>query len=218
MDREQVKEYLSTEEGRGLVAEQGYSKLSKESVSSFLDTEDGKALKFSIGDTAHNNYIKKMEEKGQKIYDADKLKGLRETWRLEDNPTLTPEQVELKEMRTKFANMEKKETMGKNYKEAIKLNEAFGIPNEFLDKFVVEDFEATKTNIETFGNLFKSALEKVREDTLNGIKAGTTKPGSGKTVTNKEALEGEIKELSKQPMTPTNRALIIKKRGQLESL
>lgn len=200
MDKDQVLEYLGSEEGQGLITEQGYSKLTKESVSSFLEgTEEGKALQFSIGDKTHNNYVKKLEEKGGKMFDADGLKAFEMEISKKLNPALTPLELEVKELRKEREQDKRDKTISNNYKEALKLNETLGLPSELLDKLVVEDFESTKVEIEKFGGIFKNIIDTKVESIVKERMGSSYKPTGGTGEPN--ALMEEYKQALKSGNT-----------------
>ena len=204
MEKEQFIEYLNSEDGQGLISEQGFSKLSKESVSSFLEgTEEGKALQFSIGDKTHNNYMKKLEEKGSKVYDGEALKSLREQWRQEDNPALTPDQVEIRELKNRLDKKEKDEKATNNYKAAKKLNENIGLPSNVLDAYLerrsMDDLETTSKDLEGFGKIYKDAIDSKVESIVKERMGSSYKPTGGTGEPN--ALMEEYKQALKSGNT-----------------
>ena len=140
-DTQEVKDFLVTLQPK--ITPDVFKKLIEE------DT-DIKATHFSLIDSARSKGIESWKTNNlQKLVDEEVAKR---------NPKETEEQKQLRELREQFANLEKDKTKSSLLNTALKLAQEKQIPTDFIDKFVGNDEDETKQNIERFAKVFQDAV------------------------------------------------------------
>jgi len=112
---------------------------SNEEGKSYFDTRVGKGI-----ETFKTNNL-------QKLIDAEMLK---------KNPALTPEQLQIQELKQKFADMEKSKTKVEQMSKYKDILQQKKIPSNMVDFLLNDDEETTNANIAIFEDSMKSYIEE----------------------------------------------------------
>lgn len=124
--------------------------------------QDFKSFMDSECDKYSAKAIKTMKEKG--TWESEFANELHAKY---PNLITDPKDKELLEMKNKIAEMEAKDARNNLLKDALKYASEKGIPNKFVEKFLGEDLNTTKANLDEFQTEWDSALEKASNDFLS---------------------------------------------------
>ncbi|MFA5750380.1 MAG: hypothetical protein WC895_04115 [Candidatus Shapirobacteria bacterium] len=178
---EQVKEFIEANKSNADVAEYIVSvsvdkPMNAELVSAYLQTTEGKNLIQPMMDQRVTDAIKTHDEKQKPKIDAlVKSQIAAEMLRL--NPTETPEQREMRELRQKTKEMEDQWEADKRNSKIKELAFKEGIDPLFIEGTPFNSVEESQLWMQRFKEFHNKALEKE----LNERLASTSfKPGSGK--------------------------------------
>lgn len=157
-ESDEVKSYL-----------QGFKSLDLDGVKSFLESnEDGKGYLQSFTDGKVTKGIETFKQNNlQKLVEAEMLK---------KNPKLTPEQLRIQELESKFADMEKAKSraeMSNKFKDVLGDKK---IPSSLTNFLLADDEDVTNANITLFEDSMKSYIDAMVEDR---IKQGSYTPPKG---------------------------------------
>lgn len=155
-DNEEVNDLL-----KGTDIEEGFKKAGQEeglTLDNFKtkvkSDKDFKSYIDSMNDSYHAKALKTMKEKG--------------TWENEFSVELKskfpdlvtdPKDKQLLEMQKKVEAMEAKEAKAELLKEALKYAGEKKLPNDFVERFLGEDLESTKGNLDGFAEQWSKAIE-----------------------------------------------------------
>lgn len=171
----EVQEYLTTnaeiEEVKTYL--QGFKTLDLDGVKNFLESnEDGKGYLQSFSDSKVTKGIETFKQNNlQKLVDAEILKR---------NPKLTPEQLEVENLRKEIESIKSEKAraeMTAKYKDV--LNEK-KIPSNLTSFLLGNDEDVTSANITLFEDAMKTYIESMVEDRL---KQGSYTPPIGDITT-----------------------------------
>ncbi|KHF40710.1 DUF4355 domain-containing protein [Halalkalibacter okhensis] len=166
MNLEDVKKFL--EENKGQEDVKGYleglSKVTSEGVTAFLDTDEGKKL---LQPKLDSYFTKGLETwKGnnlQKLVDEEVAK---------KNPSETPEQKEIRELKEKFATIETEKTRETLKNKALSTLSEKKLPTFLLDKLIGNDEDSTNESLIKFEEVWNSSIQSIKEELLK--ENGTT--------------------------------------------
>ncbi|MBU3142214.1 DUF4355 domain-containing protein [Clostridium sp. CF012] len=151
----EVIEYMNTNKENDEVKSYvgGLNKMDLTGVKSFLETNDeGKGYLSSYSDSKVTKGIETFKTNNlQKLIDAEMLK---------KNPSLTPDQLEMQNLKQKFADMEKSKTKAEQmskYKDVLQQKK---IPSNMVDFLINDDETVTNANISLFEDSMKSYIEE----------------------------------------------------------
>lgn len=125
------------------------------------EDKDFKSYIDSLNDSHHAKAIKTMKEKG--------------TWENEFNDVLKtkypdlikdPKDKQMLEMQKKIEKMEAKEKRTELLKEALKYAKEKNIPDDFVEKFLGDDIDSTKTNLDGFAEEWTKRITETVESKL----------------------------------------------------
>lgn len=97
-------------------------------------------------------------------------------------------EYERDKLQKELENLKKTNTLSEMGKTARKMlsDDGLNIPDELVGMIVAEDAETTKANVESFGKLFKAAVQDAVKDALKGKAPGT---GGASTVTKEDIMK-----------------------------
>lgn len=131
--------------------------------------KDFKAYIDRLNDTYHAKALKTMKEKG--------------SWETEFNDVLKtkypnlvtdPKEIEILEMKKKIEDMEKEASRRELLNDAMKYAGEKKIPSAFVERFLGDDLDITKTNLNEFAENWSKAMES---EINNKIKSSSYVPG-----------------------------------------
>lgn len=169
----EIQEYLTTNSESDEVKSylQGFKSLDLDGVKSFLESdEDGKGYLQSFTDS--------KVTKGIDSWKTNNLNKLVEAELLKRNPKLTPEQLEVENLRKEIETIKSEKTraeMTAKYKDV--LNEK-KIPSTLTNFLLGDDEDVTSANITIFEESMKSYIDAMVEER---IKRGSYTPPRGDT-------------------------------------
>lgn len=95
------------------------------------------------------------------------------------------ERDQLKEELNKLKKTNTLSEMGKTARKLLS-DDGLNVPDELVGMIITENAETTKANVDSFGKLFKAAVQNAVKDVLKGKVPGT---GGGSTVTKEDILK-----------------------------
>jgi predicted metal-dependent peptidase len=140
-----VKDYLA-----------GLTKITPEGVTTFLDTDEGKRLLQPRLDQYHTKGLESWKEKNLSKITADAVDAeIKKRF-----PGETAEQKEIRELRVKQQEMERKALRAEMKNKAITFLTTKGLPVGLADYFLGEDENATLNNLATLEGIWAPALQE----------------------------------------------------------
>lgn len=190
MNLEEIKKYLEdNKENEDVKAYlEGLTQVTPEGVEAFLETDEGKKVLQPKLDRNFTKGLETWKEKNlQKLIDEGVKKS---------NPTETPEQKEIRELKEKFANIEKEKTRESLKNKALTTLSEKKLPSNLVDFLIGEDEETTNSNLTKFEEVFTNQLQSVVDEKL---KAGGTNLNSSQTPST--FTREQINSMSHQEVT-----------------
>lgn len=158
--------------------------------------ENGKKFATSLADKRVNDAIRTHDEKFTKEKLPKIESEIKEKLVKELNPKETPEQKELRELRDRTDRLEKENQQNKLRNTALELITENGLPfAKLVDKFIGEDAETTVKNIQSFKDVWDSALQEAVTKAMgknNGRNPESREPGKA------EPLETQLENARKR--------------------
>ena len=188
MNIEEIKSFLEqnkeSEEVKGYI-DTFKTPLQVDSVKDFLNSnEEGKKYLQSYGD--------KRVSEGIDSWKKNNLEQLVQAELLKKNPKLTPEQLEIQNIK---AELEKEKGIRKRAEMVAKYKDVLvskNIPSELTDFILAEDEEVVNANITLFENSMKNYIESQVNNRLKG--SSYTPPSNGKASFTMEDLKNMTPE------------------------
>ncbi|PGE00045.1 DUF4355 domain-containing protein [Bacillus pseudomycoides] len=163
---EQVQEFISTNAEAKQTLQGQF--LTPETVDGFLSSEDGKKfiqpkidshVSKGINAWKQNNLQREIDEAVAKL-----------------NPSATPEQKEIQELKMMFQKAEQEKQFALQRSTALGLASEKGLPASLIDRFVGSTDSETRELINTYELEWKNALQVATEKVLAGAGSQTTPP------------------------------------------
>ncbi|MGL5765176.1 MAG: DUF4355 domain-containing protein [Sarcina sp.] len=149
--------------------------------------KDFKSYIDSLNDSHHAKAIKTMKEKG--------------TWESEFSNELKikfpdlvtdPKDKKLLEMEQKLVAMEEKEVKSNMLKDALTYANEKNLPSSFVERFLGDDLDSTKANLDGLADTWSKALEHAVD---SKFKNNNYPPGGGMPGGNPNSLESEVNKI-----------------------
>jgi hypothetical protein len=186
-DNAEVKAYLDSFKVQPTL-EVFKSKLNDADFKSFLDSEKDKHLSKGIETFKSNNLSKLVDEEVKKRY-----------------PEKDAKDIQVEALRIELEKMKKENLMKEIKNQAILILDEKKLPKEVLNFIVSDDLEKTKTNIESFGNVFNPYIQIAVEER---IKSGSYTPPKNNDSTTKNPWSKEHFNLTEQGRIITENPLL----------
>jgi hypothetical protein len=176
MNLEEVKKFLEEQkEQEDVKAYLGeLSTPTVDGVKGFLDTEEGKKL---LQPRLDSHFTKSLE-----TWRSNSLPKIISEEIAKANPSETPEQKEIRELKEKFANMENEKTRETLKNKALSTLSEKKLPTFLLEQLIGNDENSTTESLTKFEEVWNSQLQSIKEDLLkeNGtsITDGTSSSSS----------------------------------------
>lgn len=121
-------------------------------------------------------------------WEKDKEKAVDEAKKLASMTEQEKAEHERDEFRKELEALKKANNMAEMGKQARKLlsDDGINVPDNLVDMIITDNAETTKTNVEAFSKLFKSAVQSAVKEALKGKAPGT---GSSGTITKEQILK-----------------------------
>lgn len=173
-DDEEVNDSLA-----GTDIEEGFKKAGKDealTLDNFKEKaktdKDFKSYIDSMNDSYHAKALKTMKEKGtweNEFGDVLKTKF--------PNLITDPKEKEMLDLKKQLEDMKVEQSKQALLKEALKYAGEKKLPNNFVEKFLGEDLDATKANLDVFATDWSKALQSAVESKIKDT--SYTPPGAG---------------------------------------
>jgi multidrug efflux pump subunit AcrB len=170
LNLEQVQQFLETNKENENVSNylQELSKVTADGVNAFIETDEGKKLLQPKLDSYMTKGLDSWKKNNlQKIIDEAVAKA---------NPSETPEQKEIRELKEKFANIEREKVRESLKNKALTVAGDKKIPTSLIDFLIGQDEEGTLANLGQFETAMNDYVKAQVEDRLKG---SYTPPGGG---------------------------------------
>ncbi|MCK0470885.1 DUF4355 domain-containing protein [Halalkalibacter sp. APA_J-10(15)] len=172
-DQEEVKAYV-----------EGLSKITPNGVTAFLETDEGKKLL--------QPRLDKYFTTGLETWKSNNLQKLVEEEVAKKNPSETPEQKEIRELKEKFAAIEQEKTRETLKNKALSTLTEKKLPTFLLDYLIGNDEDSTNKSLTKFEETWNLQLQSVKEELLkeNGttITDGSSSQGSTDNMSARELM------------------------------
>lgn len=157
---EELKKYLeeNPEAIDELIPEEKVAEKAKELVPDFIETEEGRKIIQPILD--------KTVSKGIDTWKSNHLSELIEEEVAKRNPEETPEQKQLRELKTQMSQLQKEKSIESMKSLGLQICNEKNLPSSMVNFFVADTPEQTRNNINLLEIEFKSAVEKAVEGRL----------------------------------------------------
>lgn len=177
-DDEQVKQFVEGLQVDKAVDVQRIEKLAQEdeSIKSWLDSQKDKHSSKSLETWKQNNLDKIVQEKLQEI-----------------NPSQTPEQIELQQIKAQLAEMEQAKTREALKNKALTIATEKQIPTNVIDFLLGTDEESTTANLETFEQSMK---QYVNDQVKARINDSSYTPPTGDDNNKKAFTKEQVQAMS----------------------
>jgi hypothetical protein len=172
----------------GLTLDAFKGKLKEKEFKAFIDSENDKYHDKALKTWKENNLEKELDSFIKEKY-PDLVKD--------------PKDKEMLEMKKKIEQMEKESARKDLLTEAIKYANEKKLPTAFVDKFLGEDLDSTKANLDSFGEDWSKGLEVMVNEKL---KSSSYVPGGtgsdGKPISVGAKIAAQNNNLSSVPSDP----------------